>query len=170
MKKMGILEIMARVINLRNGMKKTSLFFFLLAGIFSLSYAQDWSQQFQKTADNSGYYRNLGNIGFPGPYNFLTSNIGWYSDRDRYTQHQYPTVIKGGINNVTPVIDVPEPIIKAMSDTLKTKGSNRASCFMEEFIFPYGKNGKKGYLAVMVYGQETWDLLDCASAFFIQTY
>jgi len=146
----------------------------LLLLIFTLTrlpvFSQGWSSQFQKTADNKGYYRNCGNIGFVNPAVFWELNAKRYLDKTIYSSGEYPSIIKGNIWTVINIIDVPESLKKTMRDTL-IKETSQEPCFLGEFIFPYeqgiGAHKRKGFLVVVTYGQETWGVLDCASAFFV---
>ena len=139
------------------------LMIIILVLVSSPAFSQDWS----RTTDNNGYHRILGNFGFIDPINFWEVNINKFLDVKTYSSSGYESIIKGRIWMPFVVIDVPESITKIVVDTIMKKGSAGDPCFIEEFIFPYERNKVKGYLVIIVYGQETWNYLDCSSAFFV---
>ena len=137
------------------------------------AFSQDFSQKFQKTSDGSGYYRNLGDIGFINPYSFWKNNTPWYLDEGLYGSGEYASIMKGKIWVAFVVISVPESIRNEILNTKKAKGTEHEACLMEEFIFPYEEKTswgatRKCYWVIAVYGQETWGYLDCASAFSVK--
>ena len=141
--------------------------------VFSLSlviglpmFAQDFSQQFQKTIGGNGNYRSLGFIGFPSHDDLFRWGIDRYMNKETFNSSFYPSVITGEIWTIVNVINVPESIMKVMIDT--TEKNIVDGGYLWEFIFPHEMIGDtKGYLVVLVYAQETWGWLDCAQAFFI---
>jgi len=153
---------------------KYKLLVFLTLIIIGIpSFAQDFSQKFQRTANNNGYYRNLGNVGFPEHVDIYHWGINWYMDQKTYSSNSYPSVITGKIWTIVNVIDVPDSIKKEILDTMK-KG-NFETCFLWEFVFTMPRkitdwNGilRKNYLVVLSYGQETWAALEFVQAFSVR--
>jgi hypothetical protein len=86
-------------------------------------------------------------------------------EKNTYSSDSYPSVITGEIWNVVNVIDVPDSIKREMSNTMAR--DNFDTCFLWEFVFPKEKINTRGYLVIIVYGQETWGDLDCAQAFYV---
>jgi len=154
-------NIFCKNASLREYSKFLMIIIFVL--VSSTAFSQDWS----RTSGNSGYYRNLGNVGFIDPIEFWKININRFLDVNTYSSLGYESVVKGKIWMPFVVIDVPESIKKIMNDTIMQKGSSGNPCFVEEFIFPYELRNTKGFLVIIVYGQETWNILDCSSAFFV---
>lgn len=140
---------------------------FFFAAMAVPVFSQDYTQEFQKTSKNIGVYRNLGDVGFIDLDAFYAFNLNRYLDKTLYNSGVYPSVVKGEIWRVDPVMDVPKSIMDEMSGTM-TK-NNFDTCFVWEFVFPYERNKTKGYLIVIAYAQETWQNLDCAQAFFVKS-
>ena len=141
----------------------------VIAGLILLSFpvfAQNFQNPFQSIA-GSGHFRYLGNVGLGISHsNFYQVNISNYMNDQVFLANGYPAVIRGRIRYTSNVINVPDSLLTIMENRLVTE--RVAAGDLYEFVFPFEKGQfSRGYLLVILYAQETWDIFDCAQAFFI---
>ena len=142
----------------------------IFLGLFILPvtvFSQTFNANFQRTIGGNGHFRSIGNVGLINYRNVYAFGIERYSMniRETISGDGYPSVIQGNIWLSRNIINVPDSIMQVMLNTFRSIDSETGE--MHEFIFPYESNGNIGYLLVLVYGQETWEHLDCVQAWFI---
>ena len=142
----------------------------VFVGLFILPvsvFSQTFNADFQRTIGGNGHFRSIGNTGLINYRNVYTFGVERYgmAIREIISRDGYPSVIQGNIWLSRNIINVPDSIMQVMLNTFLSIDSEAGE--MHEFIFPYESDDNIGYLLVLVYGQETWEHLDCVEAWFI---
>jgi hypothetical protein len=122
------------------------------------AFSQDWSRQFQKTDDGTGYYRSLGVV---RDREAFFSRLAY--TRDSLSGTQYKSIITEGVQFISFTIDVSDEMRGAVIKTINAAWDKAAKYNPDihdaayEFIFPYEeRQGRPCYKIVVVLPQETW--------------
>jgi hypothetical protein len=153
-------------------MKKT-LFLLAFVSAFVLpfpAFSQDWSRQFQKTDDGTGYYRSLGAV---RDREAFFSRLAY--TRDSLNGAQYRNIITGGVQFISFTIEVSDAMQDTIDKTIDAVWDSETVYNPDiheapyEFIFPYERRGFLCYKIVVVMPQETWSLWDWVRVWAILT-
>ncbi|MDR1148911.1 MAG: hypothetical protein LBK66_09800 [Spirochaetaceae bacterium] len=140
---------------------------FLLAFVLAFgfpfpAFSQDWSRQFQKTDNGTGYYRSLGVV---RDREAFLSRLTY--TRDSLSGAQYKSIITGKLEFISFPIDVSDAMKDTVIKTLNAAWDKAANYNPDihnaayEFIFPYeNERGRPCYKIVVVLPQETWTFWD----------